>query len=259
MSIDKLWIAFLGILNKEIGRFIRGWVQTLLPSAITTILYFLVFGEVMGQKIGAMAGFEYTVFITPGLVMLAVITNSYSNVVSSFYGARFSRAVEEMLVSPMPNWLIILGYSMGGMTRGLIAGLIVLAISFVFAGVHCAHLLLALLLLILCSTLFSLAGFLNGIFARKFDDLVIVPTFILTPLIYLGGVFFSVSELPYGWRWVAFINPVHYLIDAYRYALLDIIPSGESLTFALGGVFCFIALLFSVCLYLMHKGIGLKT
>ena len=191
--------------------------------------------------------------------MLAVITNSYSNVVSSFYGARFTRAVEEMLVSPMPNWMIISGYAMGGIMRGIIAGIIVLVISFVFAGVHCEHFMLAFLLLILCSTLFSLAGFLNGIFARKFDDLVIVPTFILTPLIYLGGVFFGVAELPPGWRIIAYINPVHYLIDTFRYALLGITPVGDSVALALGGIVVFIAALFGVCLYLMHKGIGLKS
>lgn len=259
MSLNKLWIAFLGIFNKEVMRFIRGWMQTLLPSAITTILYFMVFGEVMGPKIGMMAGLPYTVFITPGLVMLAVITNSYSNVVSSFYGARFTRAVEEMLVSPMPNWLIILGYSMGGVARGLISGIIVLVVSLFFAGFHLSHVFLALILIILCSGLFSLAGFLNGIFARKFDDLVIVPTFILTPLIYLGGVFFSINELGAGWRFVAFVNPVHYLIDAFRYALLNITSTSESIGTALVGILSFVILLFGINLYLMNKGIGLKS
>jgi ABC-2 type transport system permease protein len=259
VNVNQLWIAFFGIFNKEVARFLRGWLQTLLPSAITTILYFLVFGEVMGPKIGAMDGYSYTVFITPGLVMLAVITNSYSNVVSSFYGARFTRSVEEMLVSPMPSWLIILGYTMGGVVRGLLIGLIVLAISSFFAGVHLEHFFLALILIILCSSLFALGGFLNGIFARKFDDLVIVPTFILTPLIYLGGVFFSISELPPGWKFVSYVNPVHYLIDSFRYALLGVSSAAESISLAVCGIVFFVVALFFVNLYLVNKGIGLKS
>lgn len=259
MSLKQLWIAFLGVLNKEIFRFMRIWIQTLLPSAITTALYFMVFGEVMGPKIGAMNGFAYTVFITPGLVMLAVINNSYSNVVSSFYGSRFTRAVEEMLVSPMPNWLIITAYTMGGVVRGVIIGFIVLFISFFFAGIHCEHVLLSLFLMVLCSALFSLAGFLNGIFARKFDDLVIVPNFILTPLIYLGGVFFSITALPHDWRILAYFNPVHYLIDTFRYALLGFSSGTETLGSALAGIAIFIMLLFGINLYLMNKGIGLKS
>jgi ABC-2 type transport system permease protein len=258
MSWQALWIALSGILIKEVKRFLEGWPQTLLPSAITTILYFLVFGEVMGPKIGAMQGVPYTVFITPGLVMLAVITNAYSNVVSSFYGARFNRSIEEMLVSPMPNSLIIMGYMLGGVARAFIVGLIVIFISLWFSGLHMAHWPLALLLMVLCSMLFALAGLMNGIFARKFDDLVIVPTFILTPLIYLGGVFFNVADLPGYWRMLAYVNPVHYLIDAFRYALLGV-SSTESISVALAGIIVFVLGLFATNWVLMNKGVGLKT
>ncbi len=258
MSARELWIALWGIVIKEVTRFLNGWPQMLLPSAITTILYFLVFGEVMGPKIGSMQGLPYTVFITPGLVMLAVMTNAYSNVVSSFYSARFNRSIEEMLVSPMPNSLIITGYMLGGVARALIVGVIVIVISAWFSGFHLQHGVLAFLLLILCSMLFSLAGFMNGIFARKFDDLVIVPTFILTPLIYLGGVFFNVAELPRHWQYIAYINPVHYLIDAFRYGLLGV-QATESIGMALLGIVLFIVGLFGANLILMNRGVGLKT
>ena len=258
MNGRQLWIALYGIMFKEITRFLDGWPQTLLPSAITTVLYFLVFGEVMGPKIGAMQGVPYTVFITPGLVMLAVITNSYSNVVSSFYSGRFNRSIEEMLVSPMPNSLIITGYMIGGVARAFIVGVVVILISLWFSGLHMTHWFLALILIVLCSMLFALAGLMNGIFARKFDDLVIVPTFILTPLIYLGGVFFNVADLPRHWQFVAYVNPVHYLIDAFRYALLGV-SAEESIAVAMTGIVLFIVGLFTANLILMNRGVGLKT
>lgn len=250
-------IAFYGIIRKEVVRFMRIWIQTLLPSAVTTILYFLVFGEIMGNKIGMMSGFNYTVFITPGLVMLAIITNSYANVVSSFYGARFVRSIEELLVSPVPNWMIVTGFTLGGVVRGIITGVIVMMISLFFAHFRISHICLSVLLILLCSTVFSLAGLLNGIYAKKFDDLVIVPTFILTPLIYLGGVFFSVQELSRGWQYVSYVNPIHYLIDSFRYALLDITPA-EPLWVALLGIFMSIAILYGAILYLLNTG-KLKT
>ena len=246
-------IAFYGILRKEIVRFMRIWIQTLLPSAVTTVLYFLVFGEVMGPKIGMMDGFNYTVFITPGLVMLAIITNSYSNVVSSFYGARFVRSIEELLVSPVPNWMIVLGFTLGGVARGLLTGLIVMAIGLMFAHFYVVHVFLSVLLIVLCSVVFSLAGLLNGIYAKKFDDLVIVPTFILTPLIYLGGVFFSIDDLSSGWRYVAYLNPVHYLIDSFRYALLGIQPA-EPLWLGLLGIVASAVLLYGYIMYLLRRG-----
>jgi ABC-2 type transport system permease protein len=250
-------IAFYGIVRKEVVRFMRIWIQTLLPSAVTTVLYFMVFGEVMGPRIGAMNGFNYTVFITPGLVMLAIVTNAYANVVSSFYGARFIRSIEELLVSPVPNWMIVAGFTLGGVARGILTGLIVMVISLVFARFTVAHIILSMLLILLCSTVFSLAGLLNGIYAKKFDDLVIVPTFILTPLIYLGGVFFSVSELSATWQYLAYLNPIHYLIDSFRYALLNI-PPAEPLWVALLGILLSIGILYGVIMCLLNSG-KLKT
>ena len=252
------WVAFYGIFRKEIKRFMRIWIQTLLPPAITTMLYFLVFGTVMGPRIGDMEGFNYTVFITPGLIMLAVIVNSYSNVVSSFYGARFVRSIEELLVSPVPNWLMVAGFSLGGVTRGVLTGLIVFGISRCFVVLHIEHLALSLLLLILCSTIFALAGLLNGIFAKKFDDLVVVPTFILTPLIYLGGVFFSINSLRPIWQKLSYLNPVHYLIDLFRYSLLGIHPP-ESLTLGFSGIVLTGLIIYSLIMYLLQRGQGLKT
>lgn len=251
--MDYYGIAFYGIVRKEVVRFMRIWIQTLLPSAVTTILYFLVFGEVMGPRIGMMNGFNYTVFITPGLVMLAIITNAYSNVVSSFYGARFVRAIEELLVSPVPNWMMVWGFTVGGVARGILTGFIVMVIALCFAHFSVAHVCLSMLLILLCSIVFSLAGLLNGIYAKKFDDLVIVPTFILTPLIYLGGVFFSVSALSATWQYLAYLNPIHYLIDSFRYALLGIQPA-EPLWVALVGVIASMFILYGVIMYLLAKG-----
>jgi ABC-2 type transport system permease protein len=204
-----------------------------------------------------MGGFNYMLFITPGLVMMAVITNSYSNVVSSFYGARFNRSIEEMLVSPMPNWLIVLGYSSGGLARGVAVGLIVLIISLFFAGLHIVYPFLAILTLMLCSFLFSLAGFINGVFSRKFDDTAIVTTFVLTPLIYLGGVFYSIDSLPPFWKAVSLFNPLRYVIDLFRYAMLG--TGGNEIGLALSVVIVFTLGLFVASIYLMNKGVGIKS
>lgn len=251
-------IAFYGILRKEVVRFMRIWMQTLLPSLVTTVLYFLVFGEVMGSRIGTMSGFNYTVFITPGLVMLAIVTNSYSNVVSSFYGARFNKSIEELLVSPVPNWMMIWGFTLGGVARGLLTGVIVLSVGLCFAHFVPVHWFLSLVLILLCSFVFSLAGLLNGIYAKKFDDLVIVPTFILTPLIYLGGVFFSVQELSSTWQFFSYFNPIHYLIDSFRFALLGMQPL-EPLWVAFLGVLISAAVLYAYVAYLLKCGVGLKV
>ncbi len=251
-------IALSGIVRKEVLRFMRIWQQTLLPPAVTTVLYFLVFGQVMGTKIGMMDGVAYTVFITPGLIMLAIITNTYSNVVSSFYGARFHRSIEELLVSPAPIWLIIWGYVIGGVVRGVLTALIVLAVSFFFAQYHLIHPVLALLLTLLCSILFSLAGLLNAIFAKRFDDLVIVPSFILTPLIYLGGVFYNINSLSPVWQGLSYLNPIHYLIDSFRYALLGI-QAAEPIWLSVIGVMAFILVLYGYIYYVIKRGIGLKV
>ncbi|MDF2940034.1 MAG: inner rane transport permease [Gammaproteobacteria bacterium] len=257
MNFREKWIAFYGLLFKEVSRFMRIWPQSLLPSAITMVLYFMIFGNVIGSRIGEMGGLNYISFITPGLIMMAIVTNSYSNVVSSFYGSRFSRSIEEMLVSPMPNWLIVLGYGAGGLARGIVVGAIVLVISWFFAGVHVEHAFLVLFTVILCSFLFSLAGLINGIFARKFDDTAIVTTFVLTPLIYLGGVFYSIDSLPPFWRAVSLFNPLRYVIDLFRYAMLGV--GGDALGLALSIVTLFTLGLFTACVYLMNKGIGIKS
>ena len=259
MQALELWVALTGILRKEIVRFTRIWPQTLLPSAITAALYFLIFGQVIGSQIGQMDNVSYSLYIAPGLIMMAVITNAYSNVVGSFFGLRFSRAVEELLVSPTPHWMIILGFVGGGVLRGFAVGLIVWIISLVFAGWHLSHPFLAFITMALCGTLFSLAGFLNAMFARKFDDTAIVPTFILTPLIYLGGVFYSVDRLSPVWQYLARINPLHYIIMLFRYAMLGVsggyTPWGIALAIVLGLVIA----LFGICLYCFNKGLGLKT
>jgi ABC-2 type transport system permease protein len=251
--INYYSVALYGMVRKEVVRFMRIWMQTLLPSVVTTILYFLVFGEVMGARIGSMAGFGYTVFITPGLVMLAIITNAYSNVVSSFYGARFVRSIEELLVSPVPNWMIVAGFTIGGVVRGVLTGLLVMFIGLLFAHFTVVHVFLSGVLIILCSVVFALAGLLNGIYAKKFDDLVIVPTFVLTPLIYLGGVFFSIQELSTAWRYLAYLNPIHYLIDSFRYALLGVAPA-EPLWVAFLGVIFSGMLLYGYIMYLLNNG-----
>lgn len=259
MSVKAMWIAFWGLFLKEVLRIVRIWPQTLLPSAITITLYFMIFGHVIGSRVGQMQGTPYITYITPGLIMMAVIVNSYTNVVSSFFVARYNRSIEELLVSPMPNWLIILGYTAGGVFRGVVVGLIVTLISTFFSGLHIQHLCLSVFILFLSSFLFCFAGMINGVFSRKFDDTAIITTFIITPLIYLGGVFYSVSLLPPVWRAVSLFNPIHYVIELFRYAMLSGSGSTFHLWVPLIVVMAMTVLFFVVCLVLMNKGIGLKT
>ena len=253
----RKYIAYKGLVQKEWVRFLRIWPQSILPSAITTTLYFMIFGHVIGGRIGGMAGFPYMAFIMPGLVMMAVITNSYANVVSSFYGMRFNRAIEELLVSPMPNWLIILGFITGGMGRGLLVGVVVMLVGISFSGIHVAHPILSLLTILLCSALFCLAGLINGIFARKFDDTSIVITFVLTPLIYLGGVFYSIKELPVFWQAVSHFNPIYYVIALFRYAMLG--ASGVNAWASFAAVVVFVTGLFLLAWWLLRRGVGVKA
>lgn len=214
--------AFFTLLYKEIHRFFRLWTQTLLPSVITTTLYFLIFGRLIGSRIGEFQGVDYASFIAPGLVMMAVINNAYNNVVSSFYGARFSSAIEELLISPMSDALILTGFVVGGVLRSLIVGVLVIMVSIFFTHVHFEHPVVMLLVMVLTSVVFSLLGFINGGYARSFDEIALVPTFILTPLIYLGGVFYSVSMLPSVWQVVSKLNPILYMVNGFRYGLLGI-------------------------------------
>ena len=251
------FIALKSILHKEVHRFMRIWVQTLVPPAITISLYFVIFGSLIGSRIGEMGGFDYMSFIVPGLIMMSVITNSYSNVASSFFSAKWQRNVEEMLVAPVPNWVIVAGYVGGGMTRGILVGLIVTLISLFFVDIRIHNIWVIIITVCLTSATFSLGGLINAVFARSFDDISIIPTFILTPLTYLGGVFYSISLLPEFWQGVSQVNPIVYMVNAFRYGFLGITDVSLTLSFAvLGG---FIIALFAIAMTLISKGIGLRS
>lgn len=251
------YIAFRTLLHKEIVRFLRIWIQTLLPPAITMTLYFIIFGNLVGSQLNHIQGFSYMQYIAPGLIMMSVVTNAYANVVSSFFSARFQKNIEEMLVSPMPNWLILLGYVAGGVTRGLVIGLMVAIISLLFTHLHVHSILLTSTIILLTATLFSLAGFLNGLYAKKFDDISIVPTFILTPLTYLGGIFYSINDLSPFWQQISLFNPILYMVNSFRYGILGI--SDVPLTAAFIVIVSTIIVLFYVNLRLLNKGLGIRT
>lgn len=257
MTLSNYWVGVITIVRKEITRFLRVWTQTILPSAITMTLYFVIFGHLMGSRIGLLDGFPYTQYIAPGLIMMSVITNSYANVTSSFFLAKFQRSIEEILVAPIPNYLILCGFVFGSVLRGLVVGLVVTLISAFFAKLTVHHLGVMILVVILSSLLFSLAGFVNAIFAKKFDDIAIVPTFILTPLTYLGGVFFSINMLPDFWRFISYFNPVLYMVNAFRYGTLGV--SDVSITSALAIMITLIVIMTAISLYLLDKGVGIRT
>jgi len=242
---------------KEIRRYLRIWVQTLVPPAVTMSLYFVIFGSLIGPRIGSMDGLDYIQFMIPGLIMLSVITNSYANVTSSFYSVKFQRSIEELLVSPMPNWTILLGFIIGGVTRGVLIGFIVYMVSlFFYPAFEVVNPGLTILVLFLTAILFSLMGFINAVFADSFDDISIIPTFILTPLIYLGGVFYSINILPEFWRNISMANPMLYVVNTFREGMLGV--SDVSIPFALGMIFSFIGIFTGICLYLLNKGIGIR-
>lgn len=257
MNFYQQWIALTTILRKEVVRFTRIWVQTLLPPVITMVLYFVIFGKLIGSRIGEMDGFNYMEFVVPGLIMMSVITNSYSNVVSSFFGAKFQKSIEEALVSPTPNYIILMGYVLGGVARGLLVGFVVTLVSLFFTDLRVENLAITIGIVFLTSVVFALAGFFNAVFANNFDDISIVPTFVLTPLTYLGGVFYSISLLPEFWQGVSKLNPILYIVNAFRYGILGI--SDINVTHAFLGVFVFIILLTSVCMYLLSHGTRLRS
>ncbi len=257
MNLSQQWIALTTIIRKEIVRFTRIWVQTLLPPVITMALYFVIFGTLIGSRIGQMDGFNYMEFVVPGLIMMSIITNSYSNVVSSFFSVKFQRSIEEVLVSPTPNYIILLGYVAGGVTRGLLVGVIVTLVSLLFTDLQISYPLVTVSIVVLTSILFSLAGFFNALFARNFDDISIIPTFVLTPLTYLGGVFYSMSLLPEFWQGVSQLNPILYMVNAFRYGILGI--SDINILYAFIGVLVFIVLFASICLYLLARGTRLRS
>jgi len=257
MSVHPNLTALYTIVRREVMRILRIWGQTLVPPAITMTLYFLIFGTLIGRRIGDMGGFDYMDFIVPGLVMMSIIQNAYGNISSSFFGAKFGRHVEELLVSPLPNWVILLGYVTGAVLRGLLVGVIVLGIAMCFTHVRVPHPFITLSTVLLAAVVFSLAGFVNAVYAKKFDDIAIVPTFILTPLTYLGGVFYSVSLLPPFWEKVSWFNPVLHMVNAFRYGLLGV--SDVPLWIAYAVMLGFALALSFAALRLLEKGVGLRT
>jgi ABC-2 type transport system permease protein len=251
-------VALGTLVRREIVRIMRIWTQTLIPPAITMTLYFVIFGKLIGSRIGTIqGGFSYMQYIVPGLVMMSIITNSYGNITSSFFGAKFSRAVEEMLVSPMPNWVILLGYVIGAVVRGLVVGVLVLFIALFFTSLHIQHPLITFLSVLLGATIFSLAGFVNAVYATKFDDIALVPTFILTPLTYLGGVFYSVNMLAEPWQGLSRANPILYMVNAFRYGVLGISDVNVAAAFAV--MITFVAALSILALQLLKRGVGLRS
>ncbi|WP_027493477.1 ABC transporter permease [Rhodanobacter sp. OR444] len=251
-------VALNTILRREIVRIMRIWTQTLIPPAITMTLYFVIFGKLIGSRIGSVeGGFSYMQYIVPGLVMMSIITNSYGNISSSFFGAKFSRAVEEMLVSPMPNWVILTGYVAGAVVRGLVVGVLVLLIALFFTDLHVMPPLITFTSVLLGATIFSLAGFVNAVYAKKFDDIALVPTFILTPLTYLGGVFYSINMLGEPWQAISRANPILYMVNAFRYGVLGIsdVHVGWAFVVMLG----FVAVLSVFALQLLKRGVGLRS
>ena len=256
MDLTLNWIGLKTLVRKEVVRIMRIWIQTIVPPAITMTLYFIIFGNLIGRRIGSMGGFDYMQYIAPGLIMMSVITNSYGNVVSSFFGAKFARHIEEMLVSPMSNATVIMGHVAGGVFRGLLVGALVTIVALFFTKLEVQHPLITLSIVILSSTVFALAGFINAVFARKFDDISIVPTFVLTPLTYLGGVFYSISLLPEFWQKVSLANPIIYMVNAFRYGILGI--ADINITYAYLIVGLFVVGLFSVNLALLNRGVGIK-
>ena len=256
MRIRANFIAFKTILIKEMLRFLRIWIQTILPAAITMSLYFIIFGTLIGSQISSIHGVSYMQYIVPGLIMMAVITNSYANVVSSFYSSKFQRHIEEMLVSPLPNYLILLGFVAGGVARGLIVGTVVTLVSLFFNDLHIHHFAIMIAVMVLTAVLFSLGGFVNGIYANSFDDIAIIPTFVLTPLTYLGGVFYSIQMLSEFWQNASHLNPILYMVNAFRYGILGITDVDIRLAFAI--ILLFTVALFSFSLWLLARGVGIR-
>ncbi|MDY4281268.1 MAG: ABC transporter permease [[Pasteurella] mairii] len=251
------WVSFKTILAKEVRRFTRIWVQTLIPPVITMTLYFVIFGQLIGSRIGEMGGFTYMQFIVPGLIMMSTITNSFANVASSFYGTKFARNVEELLISPTSPHIIILGYVAGGMARGICVGVLVTIVSLFFVSFEIHSWSVIVLTLLMTSATFALGGLINGVFARSFDDISIIPTFVLTPLTYLGGVFYSIALLPEFWQAVSKLNPIVYMINGFRYGFLGI--SDVGLAHAFSVLALFISALYLLAYYLISRGVGLRS
>jgi ABC-2 type transport system permease protein len=257
MNTQGNLVALNTIVRREVARIMRIWSQTLLPPAITMTLYFVIFGSIVGSQIRPIDQYSYIDYIVPGLIMMSVIQNAYGNISSSFFGSKFGRYVEEMLVSPMPSWVILTGYVTGAVVRGLMVGVIVLGLSFFFTRIQFFHPLVTLTTFVLTAVVFALAGFVNAVYAKKFDDIAIVPTFVLTPLTYLGGVFYSVDALPQPWHAISLANPILYMVNAFRYGLLGI--SDVNLWLAYGVMILAAVLLAAFGLTLLKRGVGLRA
>ncbi len=257
MTLRQQLIALYTITVREFLRFIRIWIQTVLPPAITVALYFIIFGQLIGSQLSDIDGYSYMDYIVPGLILMSVISNSYANVVSSFFSAKFHKSIEEMLISPLPNYIILGGFVAGGIARGLVVGVVVTAVSMFFSDLSIHSYSVTFAVFFLTAVLFSLAGFINAVYAKSFDDISIIPTFVLTPLTYLGGIFYSIKMLPPFWQDVSLVNPILYMINAFRYGLLGI--TDIHLGVAFGIILGFIVALFSYSMYLLNRGIGLKS
>ena len=257
MNINQQFIAFKTIVTKEILRFSRIWLQTVVPPVITTGLYFVIFGQLIGSQLSNIAGYSYIDYIIPGIILMSIINNSYANVVASFYMSKFSHFIEEMIVSPMPNYLILLGYVIGGVARGLTVGLVVAFISTFFADLNVHSYFILFSVVILTAILFSLGGFINAVYANSFDDISIIPTFVLIPLTYLGGIFYSIDMLPTFWQNVSLVNPILYMVNAMRYGMLGV--SDIDLVTAFSIIILFVIVMFLFCLYLLNSGKGIRS
>jgi ABC-2 type transport system permease protein len=251
------FIAFKTLIYKEVLRFLRIWSQTLVPPAITMSLYFIIFGKFIGSQIQHIEGYSYIQYIVPGLIMMSIMTNAYANTSASFFLMRFNKSIEELLVSPMPNLVILLGFSISGMLRGVLVGMIVMGISLFFTHVPIHHPLIVISVAVLSAMIFSLGGFINGVYAKRFDDIGFIPTFVLTPLTYLGGVFYSIKQLPPFWQSASLLNPILDMVDLFRFGLLNITDLNIYLGFILIGVLFFT--LFFWAWYLLEKGVGIKV
>jgi ABC-2 type transport system permease protein len=250
------WVGFSTIVIREFHRIVRIWGQTIVPPTVTATLYFVIFGSVFGRRVGLVGGYGYMQFIAPGLIMMSVITSSYGNVVSSFFGAKFGKHLEELLVSPLPNWLILLGYIAGGMLRGLLVGAVVTLIALFFTHLEVQHVLTVLSAVLLTSIVFSLGGFINALFAKNFDHISWFPTFVLTPLTYLGGVFYSITMLPAWAQAVSHVNPILYMVSAFRYGFLG--STDVDLRLAYGIMIGAAAFMFALALLLLKRGAGIR-
>lgn len=257
MNLHRDWISTYTLLRREVVRILRIWSQTLVPPVITTSLYYVIFGDIVGPRIGNMQGVPYIQYIVPGLVMMAIINNAYLNVSTSVFGNKFQRNLEEMLVAPMPSYCILNGFVGGGVVRGILVGIFVIAVSLFFTNLSMYNWMVTISIAVFTSVLFALAGFVNGIFAKKFDDVAIVPMFVLTPLTYLGGVFYSVDLLPPFWQTMTLINPVFYMVNGFRYGLLG--NSDVHIMYSLSIIIGTVIMLYILCLYLLNKGIGVRT